>query len=74
MYLNVMFLDEFLFELSCKNTHGNTHENTETWKHTHARTQTQTLTSSTIIKYYVILCRIPMYTNFQYKPPVSLTS
>ena len=27
MYLNFMFLDQFLFELSCKNTHtqGNTH-------------------------------------------------
>ena len=28
-----MFLDRFLFELSCKNTHGNTHTHTHT--HTH---------------------------------------
>ena len=25
MYLNFIFLDQFLFELSCKNTYGNTH-------------------------------------------------
>ena len=33
MYLNFMFADQFLFELSCKNPHGNTHT------HTYGRTQ-----------------------------------
>ena len=31
MYFDFVFLDRFLFELSCKNTH--TH--TQTWTHTH---------------------------------------
>ena len=37
-----MFLDQFVFELSCKNTytHTNTHTNTHT--HTHANTHTHT--------------------------------
>ena len=42
-----MFLDQFLFELSCKNTHMETHTHT----HTHIRTYTKALTSTlTIIK------------------------
>ena len=36
MYLNLMFLDRFLFELSWKHTHTLTH----TCTHTHAHTQT----------------------------------
>ena len=44
MYLNFVFLDQFLFELSCKNTwkhgkHGNTHRNTQT----HTKTLMSTL-------------------------------
>ena len=34
MYSNFMFLDQFLFELSCKNT--------LTWKHTDMHTHTHT--------------------------------
>ena len=39
MYLNFIFLDQFPFELSCKNTHTETHTHT----HTHIRTHTKTL-------------------------------
>ena len=38
MYSNFMFLDRFLFELSCKNTH----------KRTQTRTHTETLTSTLV--------------------------
>ena len=30
MYSNFVFLDRFLFELSCKNTHTHTHKHTRT--------------------------------------------
>ena len=38
MYLNFMFLDQLLFDLSCKNP------NPHTRKHTHTRTDTHTHT------------------------------
>ena len=34
MHLYFMFLDQFLFELSCKNTHTHTHTNTQGHMHT----------------------------------------
>ena len=34
-YSNFMFLDQLLFELSCKNTHGHMHTHTHTNTHTH---------------------------------------
>ena len=40
MYLNFMFLDRFLFELSCKNTHTHTHTHTHTYTHTQKHTHT----------------------------------
>ena len=38
MYSNFMFLDQLLFELSCKNTETRKHRNTETHTNTHAHT------------------------------------
>ena len=38
MYSDFVFLDQFLFELSCKNTH--THKHTQTRTHTHTHTHT----------------------------------
>ena len=35
MYSNFVFLDRFLFELSCKNTHTHKHGHTHTHTHTH---------------------------------------
>ena len=35
MYSDFVFLDRFLFELSCKNTHTHTHKHTHTHTHTH---------------------------------------
>ena len=35
MYLNLMFQDQFLFELSCKNTHTQTQTHTHTHMDTH---------------------------------------
>ena len=32
MYLNLIFLDQFLFYLSCKNTHRNKHTHTDAHK------------------------------------------
>ena len=40
MFSNFIFLDQFLFELSCKNTHTYTHIDTDT--HTHTSTPTHT--------------------------------
>ena len=48
MYSDLMFPDQLLFELSCKNTETQKHGNTETRKdrnthtHTHAHTHTHT--------------------------------
>ena len=36
MYLNFIFLDQFLFELSCKKTHTHTHTHTHTYGNTDA--------------------------------------
>ena len=38
MYSDFVFLDRFLFELSCKHTH--THTNTDAHTHTHTHTHT----------------------------------
>ena len=38
MYSDFVFVDRFLFELSCKNTHTHTHGDT----HTHTQTHTHT--------------------------------
>ena len=35
MYSDFVFLDRFLFELSCKNTHTHGHTHTHTHAHTH---------------------------------------
>ena len=40
MYSDFVFLDRFLFELSCKNTHTHTHTHGHTHTHTHTRTHT----------------------------------
>ena len=40
MYSDFVFLDRFLFELSCKNTHTHTHTHTNTDAHTHTHTHT----------------------------------
>ena len=42
MYSNFMLLDQFLFELSCRSTHGNTHTHAHTHTHTHAHKHTNT--------------------------------
>ena len=44
MHYNFVFLDRFLFELSCKNTHTHKHENTHTHTHTNTKTHTHTHT------------------------------
>ena len=38
MYSDFVFLDRFLFELSCKNTHTQTHTHTHKHGHTHTHT------------------------------------
>ena len=42
MYSNFMFLDQLLFELSCKNTETQKHANTHAYTHTYTRARTHT--------------------------------
>ena len=50
MCSDLVFLDRFLFELSCKNTHTHTHTNT----HTHTQTHTQTHTHRDSNEYPIV--------------------
>ena len=49
MYSDFVFLDRFLFELSCKNTHTHKH-GTHTHTHTHTHTETPNTPYSCVLQ------------------------
>ena len=63
MYSNLEFLDRFLFELSCKNTHTHTqtcnynycvHTHTHTHTDTERQADTQTLRYADVYEYSIV--------------------
>ena len=69
MYSDFVFLDQFLFELSCKNTHTHMDTHTDTNTHTHTHTQNHSTVTILILFVYAfnrnIIAKLYLPSTFQ---------